>query len=203
MNRSAKDFEVMSRTGRKILILKFIKKCECATKDMDVTDFKKVETLKPDLAAAFGNQVKNDNKLKVFNNVTMKTYCKKCFGLGSYYNPMITDKLRYDSDQVAGIKKAEGASNKSTEFYDKNEALTFFLPSFMNTVSVNDNICTLIHDSDNVALSPYKIDDVFRVIDVSQHFDGEFTYNRITTRRINSNELKNIEVKQYVLGTSS
>lgn len=41
MNRSAKDFEVMSRTGRKILILKFIKKCECATKDMNVADFKK------------------------------------------------------------------------------------------------------------------------------------------------------------------
>ena len=78
-----------------------------------------------------------------------------------------------------------------------------FIPSFMNTISVNDNICTLIHDSDNVALSPYKIEDVFRIIDVSQHFDGEFTYNRIITRRINSNELKNIEVKQYVLGTSS
>ena len=203
MNRSAKDFEVMSRTGRKILILKFMKKCECATKDMDVADFKKVETLKPDLAAAFTNQVKNDNKLKTFNNVTMKTYCKKCFGLGSYYSPMITDKLRYDSDQVAGIKKAEGISNKNTEFYDKNEALTFFIPSFMNTITVDDNICTLAHDSNNVALSPYKIEDVFRVIDVSQHFDGDFTYNRITTKRINSNELKNIEVKQYVLGTSS
>ena len=36
-----------------------------------------------------------------------------------------------------------------------------------------------------------------------EHFDGEFTYNRITTKRINSNELKNIEVKQYVLGTRS
>lgn len=199
-NNSYKDFELMSRTGRKVLILKHFKKCECATKEMAVEDFKKVETLKPDLAAAFSNQVKNDNKLKAFNNVTMRTYCKKCFGLGSFYTPMITDKIRYDADKVLGIKRPKGVSSDE-DFYDKNEAITFFIPSFMNTITVDDHLCTLIHDSKNIPIIPYTMEDIFRVIDVSQHFDGDFTYNRITTTRVNSNEFKNVEVKQYVLGT--
>ncbi len=201
-NNSYRDFELMSRTGRKVLILKHLKKCECATKEMKVVDFKKTESLKPDLAAAFGNQVKNDNKLKTFSNVTMKTYCKKCFGLGAYYTPMITDKIRYDSDKVLGIKKNKGVSSEE-DFYDKNEAITFFIPAFMNTVNVNDHLCTLIHNSKNEPVSPYTMNDLFRVIDISQHFDGDFVYNRITTTRVSSNEFKNVEVKQYVLGTRS
>lgn len=198
-------FEELSKTGRHICLLKFIKDCDCDSNDKsegdkivlveknEVDEWAITQNIQDDLDTQAEDELKDS-----FENVNNSIYCDKCYGLGSLFLLTVFKKVRYTNNTKTN--KEYNAINNNLGFYLQNEAMVFYLPLELKSLTQKDYIATLKHDELNNLIVPFQIDSVYKIYDIIENAADDFVFITAITKKILHTQLTGVKVGDYING---
>lgn len=106
--------------------------------------------------------------------------CKKCYGTGSAFTKILTEKIRKEESSAG-----KGSSLESQEFEkNKGENNIFYFPFNYDHLNSKDIICTLKHDNRNNLIKPLVIENFFKVVGKVKREMDDFIFLKITGEKI-------------------
>lgn len=205
MSMTKEMFEELSNTGRHICLLKYIKDCDCDSNDRaegdkiiiinqdEVDEWELSQEEQSDLDIQAEDELKDS-----FENVDNSIYCDKCYSLGSLFFPTIFKKTRYTNNTKTN--KEFNAINNNLNFYLQNEAMVFYLPVELKSITQKDYIATLKHDELNNLIKPAEILSVYKIYDIIENEADDFIYITITAKKLTNSQIEGVLVGDYVNG---
>lgn len=190
MNKT--NFDIISSTGKKQLILKYKNDCTCKKNEGFVdlpSDYSTMEGIEAVLNKSY-------NKfLNSFGNLSGSkiSYCDKCFQIGSFYSVVITEPVRID---INSTPYSNSGNILDYQFIPiDNKSYCVFLSSKYENITDLDLFC-MLDDNEKTIKS------VFRILGKEKFSYGSFSYYKVVISNILNSKLVGVEVKDYVLRTS-
>ncbi|WP_297489270.1 hypothetical protein [uncultured Cetobacterium sp.] len=165
-------FEQISKTGRQVIILRDVGKCDCIRKEEH-----------PVVDSDYLSILGDTDFEKVIDDIeNADPNCHKCYGTGKRFFKIFSEKIRLASSSA--IERGSSAEEHQKYKLLKDDAFIFYFPFNYNFLTLKDYVITLEYDKDNNIVSPIKFKNLYKIVENSENFENNFLFHKVKGKKI-------------------